>query len=284
MSTATDLETELDIQLETPAATEHSSWGATLVAAMLSPAPRKLLELEAELLMYRGQYLLHYKEGVRERFKLLTPTALRAAFNGQPVDSGWLPPGTVRWGEGARGKFVARWMPPAVHRLLIEVDVQEPAKKRRKNKGKRTQVEEVRVPLPGLVMLGVAHTYSIWAVPGSSFDGASPVFHAPLSNVYENGGICWGSAQPPEVSVETFGQACALFFSSTFNDHLMGRRCRSFPNDVRVHLLQLASSGATEYPEGELLPYEHRYAGTAGTISEVVDSRIQSLASETRVL
>lgn len=253
---------------------ERSPWGQSLVAAMLSPAPRKLLDLEAELLMFKGQYLLHYKQGGAERFKLLSPMSLRAAFNAQPVDSGWLPPGTVRWGEGAFGKYAVGWLPPGVRRLLVEVEVTEATKRAKKKKAPRTQVEEVMVPLPGLVFMGMGREYFVWAVPGTSFDAASPVYHAPLSNVYNDGRICWGSSAPPEVSVETFGEACALFFSSTFNDHLMGRRCRSYPNDVRVQLLKLAADGAAEYPEDDLIPFEHRYANSKATIGEVVDSRV----------
>jgi hypothetical protein len=60
----------------------------------------------------------------------------------------------------------------------------------------------------------------------------------------------------------------------------MGKRCRSYPNDVRVQLLQLSGAGATEYPEGELLPFDRVYVGVRKVnIADVIDSYVLKGAS-----
>ena len=99
-----------------------------ILRAALSPAPRALAGtgIEMEVLLMRGQTMLHYQEqDGRERYKMVSGAALKAAFAGEPTDSGWLPPGVVRWGELVRGTFVALWIPPRVHTIPVEFDAPE---------------------------------------------------------------------------------------------------------------------------------------------------------------
>src|SRR5690242_10498595 len=120
------------------------NYARTLMQMITGGAPRQLLELEAELLMLSGQYLLHYmKDGVNE-YKLLTPAALRQAFAGEPVDSGWLSPSIVRWGEGGSGQFVVCWIAPGLHTILVDGVASEGRRRKRK-----ASVESLTVPLPG---------------------------------------------------------------------------------------------------------------------------------------
>jgi hypothetical protein len=213
----------MDIVCNTPAA-------SGLVRALLTSAPRPLVELEAELLMYAGQYLYHYRDETgRERWKPVTGAALRTAFSGQPIDSGWLPPGVVRAGEGPAGPFAVFWQPPAIH--LLQMEVSAPS-------GSRT--EALRLPLPGLVFLGVGTTYWCWATPQDEFSPAATAYQVPLPNVYPDGRICWGQNTPPPALPTTLAGVSALFLGSLFNGDLVGQKCKAFPNDVRGYLTILA--------------------------------------------
>src|SRR4051812_7208568 len=148
----------------------HENLGESLIRALLSPVPRPLLTIDAELIMFAGQYLLHYKtETGASRYKFLTPGALRAAFSGQALDSGWLVPGVVRWGEGTGGKYAAMWIPPQKHSIPVDmaVDDEEPggdgegAGEGERVKVQRTQTEQLSVATPGFVLVGVGRSYGL---------------------------------------------------------------------------------------------------------------------------
>ncbi len=244
---------------------------ASLVRALMSPVPRPLLKIDAELVMFSGQYLLHYKdEGGAERYKFLTPGALRSAFAAEPVDTGWLSPSVVRWGESIHGKYMAMWVPPAVTGLQVETTVSEG-----EGKGKRVETESVSVPLPGMLFLGIGRRYFVWAAGGPDFNPNAEAYYPPLPNVMGDGAVCWGANQPPAVS-EAGGieKAWQLFLSSPFNDHMAGSRCKSFPNDCRGLLHKLARGKGKSVPSKELMPF-HRQYGTRSTIAQAVDHALK---------
>src|SRR5712691_5513853 len=72
-------------------------------------------EYHAALLFTRGQYLLYDRQGGEVRVKGVSAQALRAAFAEEPVDSGWLPPGVIRYGLGPAGTFFVRLIPASRH-------------------------------------------------------------------------------------------------------------------------------------------------------------------------
>src|SRR5271170_5165357 len=82
-------------------------------------------EYEAALLFTRGQYVLYYHSGAELICKGLSAQTLRAAFVEEPVDSGWLPEGVVRWGSGPAGTFMVKYIPPGKQRLHLST--QNPA-------------------------------------------------------------------------------------------------------------------------------------------------------------
>src|SRR5712692_6429277 len=105
-------------------------------------------EYDAALLFTRGQYLLYHRRGREVRVKGVSAQARRAAFVEEPVDSGWLPPGIIRYGQGRAGTFFVRLIPASRHTLLLsttQADGREP----------------LSVPLPPLLFAGVGTTYYV---------------------------------------------------------------------------------------------------------------------------
>jgi hypothetical protein len=239
---------------------------AGIAQALLSVAPRSLLDLEAEILCFRGQYLLHWEEGGVDHHKLLSAAALQAAFSGQPVDSGWLPSGIVRCGEGTQGRFAVKWVPPGRHTLSVDWVLEAG------EEGSRSaRRQDLSVPLPGMVFLGVGGTYYVWASNEGSFNPASGVFAAPLPNVYPDGRVCWGSNVPPVASPAAMEDVWRLFIGSPFNADLSAGKSKQFPNDIRGMLARVAMQEES-YPLGDLVQrssYVER-----PTLGSVVDEAI----------
>jgi PRTRC genetic system protein B len=220
--------------------------GPSLIAAgvmreLLTAAPRPLVDIEAELLILAGQYLLHWREGKQDRFKFLSADSLSAAFSQEPVDTGWLPSGICRWGAGPDGTWLIMFIAPARHTLQISLtDNDAPT--------------PLMVPLPGLVFTGIQTSYYIWAVKGMTFNSAANLYHAPLPNVHPDGRICFGPTNPPPTAAaNTMETAWQLFLTSPFNNHLVSGKSRRQPDDVRRHLQALAEQHRRQYPVRDLV-------------------------------
>lgn len=237
----------------------------SLIQAILgdTPGSRPLLELQGELLMYGGQFLFHYAQDGQEYHKPIGPAALRTVFSGQPVDSGWMPPGVVRWGDGIHGTYVVMWIAPAKHTIQVLM----PAA----GADKKESAEEIAVYLPGMVFAGRGTKWYLWATKGREFSPSSEVLEAPLPNVHLGGPICWGDNKVPEANGSTIREAWELFISSPFNDHLAGGRSKAFPNDVRGQLTKLAKA-KREYPLNDLVKTT-RWGSIADAVSGTITSQ-----------
>jgi len=222
----------------------------------VQPRPDALLrhlieyaEYDLALLFTRGQYVLYSRVGNQLRTKGVSVEALRAAFVEEPVDSGWLPPGVVRWGSGPGGTFLVTFIPPGQHTLHFTTQ----------NVGK---TRNVTVALPGLIYAGVngageeaSGTYYVWAIQEAKFDPAARLYHAPFPNVSTGDGrICFGSNTAPPVSWKTIEAAWQLFVDAPFNADMAAFKSRQHPQDVRRQLLSL--EGAERYPVSDLRPFE----------------------------
>jgi PRTRC genetic system protein B len=219
----------------------------------------------AELLITPSQYILHYWEplsGVnnhnskdpmrrKECYKFLSPLQVAAAFTTQQLDSGWLPPHTLRWGTGTRGNYFVQYLPAGTRKLFIRFETVDKT-------GIVTQeLRELEVSLPALIFFGINNSYYVWATKDSAqnISAASLLYTAPLPNVYQTGGICWGNTHPERIDgAKQFLATQRLFFQeSNFNAHLSEGKSRKFPKDVRRMLEEVAREG-TPFPEDDLLP------------------------------
>ncbi len=192
-----------------------------------------------------GQYVLHYLDGKEEVFRGTSTARLAQAFGLLTVDSGWLPYGVCRWGRQPAGDWMVRWYPPARYTLQIG-DPQHP--------GALT----LDVPLPGMVFAGMGSTYYVWATKEQTCALETPLFAAPLPNVYHDGRICYGAHTPPAVSAEawpTIDTAWRLFITTPFLGDLSQQKSRAHPEDVRTVLAQVAHDASSHYPLKDLIPY-----------------------------
>ena len=184
----------------------------------------------------------------------VTVATVRAALEGAPIDSGWLPPHVVRWGTGIHGLWMAQFVPPMVRRVaLIPPDAQTPVL--------------WELPLPGLVFVGRAGVYRVWALREEVFSPALQLYHAPFPNIDGRGVICFGENTVPrsDGAAGTTGRqlpsarhgdwltaAWNVFLSAPFNEHLSAGKSAQFPADVRRQWAALHASGATRYPVEDL--------------------------------
>ena len=211
-----------------------------------------------KLIALPGQYVLHYINGREEVFRGTSTARLATAFGSLTVDSGWLPPGVCRWGRLPAGDWMVRWYPPGRFPLQFG-DPQYPSS------------FTLDVPLPGMVFAGIGNTYYVWAAKDLTCRPETPLFAAPLPNVYHDGRICYGSTIPPAVSAETWSTidtAWQDFIISPFLGDLSSGKSRAHPEDVRTSLTHLAQGASPLYPLEDLVP--HTINTTAITVAQVI--------------
>ena len=229
---------------------------AEIIRELLQDPPRSLSAIKAELLILDGTYILHYQSGQESHYKCLSPTALRIAEGNEPIDSGWIGEGVVRWGTGNFGDWVVKFIPP--QRILLDCD----------------ELGQVQIPMPAMVFVGKNFTYWLWAIKTQIFDPNACLFHAPLPNVYmPSGKVCWGKNQHPSASTQSINQAWNLFISSPFNSHLSNGKSKRSTNDVRSQLLALHQHKNSTYPLKDLVPLDKK-ATIATLVSEIADDSV----------
>lgn len=185
---------------------------------------------------------------------------VRAAFNLMAYDSGVLPPGIYRHGQGSDGTpWMAMYVPPARYTLHLV--------------GFGPTMLDVHVPLPGFLFGGKGTTYSIWAVKDPVLRPDTLVYSTPLPNVFKAGTICWGSNSAPQVGCETIRTAFRMFMQSKFNGNEAADCSRKEPKDVRNLLAALHKSGERIYPCDDLVPFRRFYSGQA-TVAQVLSENI----------
>jgi hypothetical protein len=208
-----------------------------------------------------GQFLFsstNIEGGKVER--LISSAAAREAFSGIPIDSGWLRPEIVRWGNGKLGEWCIAFVPPGLHELELTKEPEQ-------------TVSRITTPLPGLVFFGLSNQYFIWAVKTETLKPSHTIYRCPLPNVEETGAICWGPFKPPHVSATAIFEAFDLFIKSTFNNHRANGKSKRCRDDVRIVLReQAASPRPCSYPVQDLVRFNedgvtldtviHRYFGS----------------------
>jgi PRTRC genetic system protein B len=192
---------------------------------------------DAALCFIGEQYWLSYFDGERQGGKFLSPAAVRSAFRNETIDSGWLPVGVSRVGEGNRGKWMVRYLPPMHYALMIT--------------GRKRPLQ---LPMPALVWFGINHNYYIWAMKGNRLNPKDALYHAPVANVNSSGLICFGQNAHPDVAKGGFEQTWKTFWDAPFNDHQDGGKSKSHPKNINAKLIGLAKAKAKSYPEGDLMP------------------------------
>jgi hypothetical protein len=219
-----------------------------------------LLDVRGALYFLEGQFAFQCKdERGAETLKFVSPEAVQQAFAELPVDSGWLGSGIVRWGHGRSGEFAVMLVPAGIHRLTLTGE--------KEGRAGSSGAATVAVPFPPLVFAGCGRRYWVWALKNETTADTSPVFHAPLPNVDFSGGICYGSNLPPAASLTTIHLAWHLFIRTPFNMDHAGGKARSYRQDVRELLRELAGRKARRFPRRELEPCS---AGRTMTLAHMI--------------
>lgn len=212
-------------------------------------------DIPAQLLFLPGQYLLVTRVESAVTYKFLSPETVTSAFSNEPIDSGWLPANIMRWGRSERGEWMMQFYPPRRYDIVLT--------------NNRSKSISLNLPMPGFVFLGCGNDYWIWAVLGKQFDPQSQLYHAPLPNVMPSGAICFGDSSPTPCSSQGIVQACSLFWSSPFSDHVVDGKSKSHRADVRNFLCELSNRKLKKYPIADLVPL------SLGSASSVINQIIE---------
>lgn len=162
--------------------------------------------------------------------RLISYEQIRAAALNIPIDSGWLGPEIVRWGNARGGEWTIAFIPPGRYELELTEGTPGPDEK----------LVRVTAPLPGMVMFGFSVKYFIWAVKTERCEPYQELYRCPLPNVMQDASICWGLLKPPQASPRSMMRAHEVFIRSTFNNHAASGKSKSKRDDVRDQLKALA--------------------------------------------
>lgn len=130
----------------------------------------------------------------------------------------------------------------------------------------------LRVPLPPLLLIRTTTEdknpqYQVYAVKGRPTTLDTPLFHAPLPNVFGSGSICWGSVQRGTEAVlhgSSLAADWGALLGSPFGDHACSGKSKVFPHDIREHLIHLERRKARVYPKSDLIPVKRTLAQVLG--------------------
>lgn len=178
-----------------------------------------------------GQLLFEHKDakGAVIR-KCISPLSARQAFTLERIDSGWMAPNIIRYGDNHNGPWFLQRHAPTPYSLTLD----SPLKLANEADG----LKQLCVPLPGFMFLGIKRTYYIWAY-GEWQAEQTPLYQAPLPNVHPDGHICFGKSRPPMVNGQTIERAWDLFWNSPFNHDLTRGKSKRFPKNILALLATL---------------------------------------------
>ena len=230
-------------------------------------------QVQGTLYILDGQYAYRHRETVRHggdtfeqySIKFLSPESVRSAFAQIPVDSGYFPVGTVRFGMSGAKTWLVKFLEP--HKRSLDLILADGSCK------------GIEIGLPPLLSIGIGTRYFIWAMKSRQFDPDAPVFFAPFPNINTNdGSICFGTNHAPSCSASTFARAVNLFFETPFNEDHSSGKSRKFPDDIRKALMALAGSKTKRYPLNDLVPLTKKDYGqpeNAVPAGELIDSLLK---------
>jgi PRTRC genetic system protein B len=204
-------------------------------------------QLDGILYFVGGQLLFEYKDekGAVIR-KCISPLSARQAFTLERIDSGWMAPNIIRYGENQNGPWFLQRHEATHYTLTLD----PPLKLSNLADGLR----QLCVPLPGFVFLGMKRTYYLWAYREWQAEKTA-LYEAPLPNVYPNGHICFGKSRPPMVNGQSIEQAWHLFWNSPFTHDLIRGKSKRFSKNVLALLATLHQptlNAAARFPIEEL--------------------------------
>jgi PRTRC genetic system protein B len=223
--------------------------GRVLMAA-LTEQPSLVLSFYSYGVMLRKQSDGRITEHPVDPAQIAVALAAKVTF-----DTGLLGGNTLLVRQDGVKRTVVEYRPPQKTGLFFE--------------GSETAL---RVPLPGLVLVRVtsaddAPHCTVFAVKRRPEKLDTPLFHAPLPNVFGSGAVCWGTV--PRVDTDSLRGASlaadwAMLLGSAFGDHALSGKSIRQSSDIRKLLIDLEVKKARRYPTGDLVPVRRTLAQVIG--------------------
>ncbi|MBA2377967.1 MAG: hypothetical protein H0V76_00145 [Blastocatellia bacterium] len=195
-------------------------------------------DASAALYFLPGQYLFaNFQEGI-SAIKAISSDQVARAFSGVHTDTGWLGRRVLRYREAADGNAIISYEPASVRNIYVALP--------------GGNVQQLVIPLPSLILLGLGRDYYLWATSARSISARTRLAVAPLPNI-GSGKICFGKNEVPETHPSTLPEVWKLIFATPFNGDHAGSRCQTEPGDVRNLLIKLAADKVTKFPALQLM-------------------------------
>ncbi len=224
------------------------------------PYPREagvLLDIppEIQLDLYPGLVIMTKRTSSGWWSHPIDTDALINTLADLPSSSGILPPNCLATGRAGGETYYAVYVPPMRTTLQF-------------SDGVATE-QTIPIPTPPLIWAGCGTTYRIWSLATEEDPTEdTPLYTAPFPNCYNNGGICWGDADPrPRATASNLMSVLDLFLhGSKFNSHISNRKSKRKPTCVITLYPELADQ--EEYPLDDLEPAQPH------TLRSVIDGDI----------
>lgn len=219
---------------------------SNLIPELLADAPRPLINAQAEIIFAEDQLVYHYRGKKGEhQYKVISPSAIKLAFDHQEEDSGWLPANIVRLGKSGDRHWLIQVHPPQRYTLTLLLDSQF------------YPVDQERVtltlPLPGFVLFAIEAQVYLWAIK-QSFEPTIALYQPPLPNAANNGLLCFGQNEKPLANSQTIDRIWQTWWEGLFNSHQTNGKSKQSEQDIRWQLWKIANSTKRKYPLNDLRP------------------------------
>ena len=195
-------------------------------------------DASAALYFLPGQYLFANFQESATAIKALSTAQVARAFQDVNTDTGWLGRYVLRYREAPEGNSILSYEPASVRKIFVVSG--------------SGQIEELKVPLPTLILLSKGKDHYLWAAASSNVSPKTRLAVAPLPNI-GSGKICFGRNDVPETDASTLNTVWKLIFETPFNHDHANNRCNSQPDDIRVLLRKIAADKLRKFPRSELI-------------------------------
>lgn len=227
-----------------------SDWNGRVLTAALNEQPSLILSF------YSFGVMLRKTDGEQTTEYPVDPAQVALALAAKVTfDTGLLGGNTLLVRQEGVKKTIVEYRPPQKTGLFLD-----------------GSAAALRLPLPGMVMIRVtaedkAPVYGVYAVKRRPETPDTPLFHAPLPNVFGSGAICWGTVQrvtDTALRSARLAEDWTMLLGSSFGDHAVGGKSKRQPQDIRKLLVDLEAQKARRYPTGDLIPVKKTLAQVLG--------------------
>jgi hypothetical protein len=158
---------------------------------------------------------------------------LVAAFSGEKLSTGLLPPDALFFERVGLNKRIGIYLPAAQVTLCLR--------------------KEYSFRAPPLIFVGKERNYSLFAVKEWPRNLRTNIYNAPFPNVLSNGRICRGTVDFPVCSRETIHQAFNAFLESAFTQSYIDFKSHKFT--ASIFDAYQAYKDHEEWPLDDLIRY-----------------------------